>query len=73
MRERDLGDDRPVRPRHCRDQVRSAHRPDHRAGGLIDPTGSEPIPTIIDGIVTHVRDIRVSIDRTAFTLNPSEL
>ena len=37
----------------------------------IDPSGSEPIPTIIDGIVTHVRDIRVSIDRTAFTLNPT--
>ncbi|HUN78023.1 MAG TPA: hypothetical protein VMU32_03805 [Solirubrobacteraceae bacterium] len=37
----------------------------------ITPTGSEPIPTIIDGIVTHVRDIRVSIDRTAFTLNPT--
>jgi hypothetical protein len=37
----------------------------------IDPTGSEPIPTIIDGIVTHVRDIRVSIDRPDFTLNPT--
>jgi hypothetical protein len=37
----------------------------------IDPSGSEPIPTIIDGIVTHVRDIRVSIDRAAFTLNPT--
>jgi hypothetical protein len=37
----------------------------------VDPTGSEPIPTIIDGIVTHVRDIRVSIDRTGFTLNPT--
>jgi hypothetical protein len=37
----------------------------------IDPTGSEPIPTIIDGIVTHVRDIRVSIDRPNFTINPT--
>ncbi len=37
----------------------------------IDPTGSEPIPTIIDGIVTHVRNIRVSIDRPDFTLNPT--
>ncbi len=37
----------------------------------IDPTGSEPIPTIIDGIVTHVRDIKVSIDRPSFTLNPT--
>lgn len=37
----------------------------------IDPSGSEPIPTIIDGIVTHVRDIRVSIDRSDFTINPT--
>ena len=37
----------------------------------IDPSGSEPIPTIIDGIVTHVRDIRVSIDRPNFTINPT--
>lgn len=37
----------------------------------IDPSGSEPIPTIIDGIVTHVRDIRVSIDRPDFTINPT--
>lgn len=37
----------------------------------IDPSGSEPIPTIIDGIVTHVRSIRVSIDRPDFTLNPT--
>jgi hypothetical protein len=37
----------------------------------IDPSGSEPIPTIIDGIVTHVRDIKVSIDRPNFTLNPT--
>jgi hypothetical protein len=37
----------------------------------VDPSGSEPIPTIIDGIVTHVRDIRVSIDRPGFTINPT--
>jgi hypothetical protein len=37
----------------------------------IDPSGSEPIPTIIDGIVTHIRDIRVSIDRSGFTINPT--
>lgn len=37
----------------------------------VDPTGSEPIPTIIDGIVTHVRDIKVSIDRPSFTLTPT--
>jgi hypothetical protein len=37
----------------------------------VSPTSSEPIPTIIDGIVTHVRDIRVYIDRPNFTLNPT--
>ncbi len=37
----------------------------------VDPTSSEPIPTILDGIVTHVRDIRVYVDRHDFTLNPT--
>jgi len=37
----------------------------------VTPTSSEPIPTIIDGIVTHVRDIRVYIDRPNFILNPT--
>jgi hypothetical protein len=37
----------------------------------VSPTSSEPIPTIIDGIVTHVRDIRVYVDRPDFTLNPT--
>ncbi len=37
----------------------------------VTPTSSEPIPTILDGIVTHVRDIRVYIDRSHFTLNPT--
>jgi len=37
----------------------------------VTPTSSEPIPTILDGIVTHVRDIRVYIDRPNFILNPS--
>lgn len=37
----------------------------------VDPSGSEPIPTILDGIVTHVRDVRVYIDRPNFTLNPT--
>jgi hypothetical protein len=40
----------------------------------VDPTASEPIPTILDGIVTHVRDIRVYIERPGnapFTLNPT--
>jgi hypothetical protein len=37
----------------------------------VTPTGSEPIPTIIDGIVTHVRDIRVYVDRPNFILDPT--
>ena len=37
----------------------------------VDPTASEPIPTIIKGIVAHVRDIRVQIDRPNFILNPT--
>jgi hypothetical protein len=37
----------------------------------VTPTSSEPIPTILRGIVTHVRDIRVYIDRSKFTLNPT--
>ncbi len=37
----------------------------------VSPTSSEPIPTIIQGIVTHVRDIRVYVDRHNFTLNPT--
>ncbi len=37
----------------------------------VDPSASEPIPHIIQGIVTHVRDIRIYIDRPNFTLNPT--
>jgi hypothetical protein len=41
----------------------------------VSPTSSEPIPTIINGIVTHVRDIRIYIDGVGgdnhFTLNPT--
>jgi hypothetical protein len=33
--------------------------------------GSDQIPHIIDGIVVHVRDIRVYVDRPNFTLNPT--
>ena len=37
----------------------------------VSPTSSEPIPTIIKGIVTHVRDIRVYVDRPNFIINPT--
>jgi hypothetical protein len=43
----------------------------HTAQVSVDPTASEPIPTILQGIVTHVRDIRVYVDRPNFTLNPT--
>jgi hypothetical protein len=38
---------------------------------FVDPTGSDPIPHIIQGIVVHARDIRVYIDRPEFVLNPT--
>ena len=37
----------------------------------VSPTGSEPIPHIIKGIVTHVRTIRVYVDRPDFIKNPT--
>jgi hypothetical protein len=37
----------------------------------VDASASDPIPHIIKGIVVHVRDIRVYIDRPNFTLNPT--
>lgn len=38
---------------------------------FIDPTGSDPLPHIIDGVTTHIRDIRAYIDRPGFMLNPT--
>jgi hypothetical protein len=37
----------------------------------IDSNGSDPIPHIIQGIVVHVRDIHVYVDREKFILNPT--
>jgi hypothetical protein len=37
----------------------------------VDSSGSDPIPHIIEGIVVHVRDIRVYINRPGFILNPT--
>jgi hypothetical protein len=37
----------------------------------VDATSSDPIPHILDGIVVHVRDIRVYIDRQKFIRNPT--
>jgi hypothetical protein len=37
----------------------------------VSANGSDPIPHIIKGIVVHVRDIRVYVDRHDFILNPT--
>jgi hypothetical protein len=37
----------------------------------VDATGSDPIPHIIKGIVVHVRDIRVYMNRNKFILDPT--
>jgi hypothetical protein len=41
------------------------------AEAFVDATGSDPIPHIIKGVPVHLRDIRVSVDRPDFTLNPT--
>jgi hypothetical protein len=37
----------------------------------VDANGSDPIPHIIDGVVVHVREIRVYMDREKFIINPT--
>jgi len=39
---------------------------------FIDATGSDPIPHIIAGVPVRLRDIRVSVDRPEFVLNPTD-
>jgi len=52
--------------------IRSAFDLDPHTGQLqIDSRSSDPIPHIIDGVVLHIRDIRVFLDRSQFTHNPS--
>ncbi|HET7485755.1 MAG TPA: hypothetical protein VFJ64_10335 [Solirubrobacterales bacterium] len=52
--------------------IRSAIALDPQSAGVsIDSAASDPIPHIIDGIPTHLRDIRVYVDRPGFTLNPT--
>ena len=40
---------------------------------FVDATGSDPIPHIIDGIPTHLRDLRIYVDRPEFVRNPTSL
>jgi hypothetical protein len=48
-----------------------------RTALFVDPSDahlhavSDPIPTILDGIPLHIRDVRVVMDRPNFTLNPT--
>lgn len=52
--------------------VRSAFRVDGETGQVhVDSKGSDPIPHILDGILLHLRDIRLYMDRSGFTLNPT--
>lgn len=38
---------------------------------FVDATGSDPLPHIIQGIPTHLRNIRIYMDRPEFVLNPT--
>jgi hypothetical protein len=52
--------------------VRSAFDLDPLSAQLrIDSRASDPIPHILDGVVLHLRDIRVYLDRPQFTHNPT--
>ena len=52
--------------------VREALKVNPETGEVfVDATGSDPIPHILDGIPTHLRDIRVYVDRPEFALNPT--
>jgi hypothetical protein len=52
--------------------VRSAFRVDGEIGQVhIDSKGSDPIPHILKGILLHLRDIRLYMDRDNFVLNPT--
>jgi hypothetical protein len=52
--------------------VRSAFRVDGEIGQVhVDSKGSDPIPHILKGILLHLRDIRLYMDRENFVLNPT--
>ncbi len=52
--------------------IRQAFKVDPETGEVfIDATGSDPIPHIIQGVPTHLRDIRAYTDRPQFVLNPT--
>ena len=52
--------------------VRSAFRVDPEDAQVhVDSKGSDPIPHILDGILLHLRDIRLYMDRPGFVHNPT--
>lgn len=52
--------------------IRSAFSINELTGQVaLDSSGSDPIPHILKGIPLRLRDIRISIDRPKFTLNPT--
>jgi hypothetical protein len=52
--------------------IRQAFKVDPETGEVfIDATGSDPIPHILQGVPTHLRDVRAYTDRPEFVLNPT--
>ena len=52
--------------------IREALRVNPETGEVfVDSTGSDPVPHIVDGIPTRLRDIRIYMDRPDFVLNPT--
>jgi len=52
--------------------IRSAFQVDeHTAQLKLDTAASDPIPHILDGVVLHLKEIRIYADRPNFTHNPS--
>jgi hypothetical protein len=52
--------------------IRNAFKVDPESGEVfLDATGSDPIPHILQGVPTHLRDIRAYTDRHNFVLNPT--
>ncbi len=52
--------------------VREALKVNPETGEVfVDATGSDPLPHIVDGIPTHLRNIRIYMDRPEFVLNPT--
>ena len=52
--------------------IREALRINPETGEVfVDSAGSDPLPHIVDGIPTRLRDIRIYMDRPEFVLNPT--